>query len=89
MHLFRPFVICLVLMFGQQMSGASAVTFFVVHIFDAAGTSLNSFVETIIVMLVQVVATIISALVIDRLGRKILYIVSGILTVVALTALGK
>ena len=36
-------------MFGQQFSGINAVIFYSVSIFEAAHTSLNSFVETIIV----------------------------------------
>ena len=45
----KPLLISLLLMFGQQFSGINAVIFYSVSIFEAAHTSLNSFVETIIV----------------------------------------
>jgi hypothetical protein len=41
-------------MFGQQFSGINAVLFFSVTIFEAAHTTLNSFVESIIVAGTQV-----------------------------------
>jgi hypothetical protein len=47
-------LITLLLMFGQQFSGINAVIFFSVTIFEAAKTTLNSFVESIIVAGTQV-----------------------------------
>jgi facilitated trehalose transporter len=87
-HLLKPFVISLVLMFGQQMCGINAIIFFSVDLFNAAGTTLDSFVETIIVAVVQVVGTVLAALVIDKLGRRPLTLLSGFLMAVSAYTLG-
>ena len=65
-------MVALVLMLGQQLSGVNAVIFFSVTIFNAAKTSLNSLIENVIVGGVQVVATAIAAILIDRLGKDFL-----------------
>ena len=49
-----PFVISMMLMFGQQLSGMNAVMFYAVSIFQGTGSSLNSNVENIIIAAVQV-----------------------------------
>lgn len=67
----KPFGIALSLMFFQQTSGYSAVLFYTVTIFNATGSSLNSYFCTIIVGTVNVVATLIAVMLIDRLGRKV------------------
>ena len=41
-------------MFGQQFSGMNAIMFYGVNIFEAAHTKLDSFVENIIMAVVQV-----------------------------------
>ena len=50
----KPLLISLLLMFGQQFSGMNAIMFYSVKIFDAAKTNLNSFVENVILGIVQV-----------------------------------
>lgn len=67
----KSFGIALSLMFFQQTSGYSAVLFYTVMIFNASGSSLNSYICTIIVGGVNVVATLIACMLIDRLGRKV------------------
>lgn len=84
----KPLVIALMLMVGQQLSGVNAVIFFSVSIFEAAQTPLNSFVESIIVASTMVVATVIAALIIDRLGRRILLNVSALLMLITIYLLG-
>lgn len=82
----RAFLISFGLMFFQQLSGINAVIFYTGDIFLAAGSSLDSKDATIIIGVIQVVATFVSSLVVDRFGRKILLLgsdffmaVSGIL----------
>ncbi|TRY61652.1 hypothetical protein TCAL_12955, partial [Tigriopus californicus] len=84
----KPLLISMILMFGQQLSGVNAVLFFSVNIFEAAGTSLNSFIENIILAGVQVVATILASLFIDRLGRRFLLIFSALVMSLAAFGLG-
>jgi len=84
----KPLVVALVLMLGQQLSGVNAVIFFSVTIFNAAKTSLNSLIENVIVGGVQVVATAIAAILIDRLGRRVLLISSALVMIISLYGLG-
>ncbi|XP_063925452.1 facilitated trehalose transporter Tret1 isoform X1 [Zophobas morio] len=74
----KSLLICFSLMFFQQFGGINAVIFYVGDIFDAANTSLSSSYATIIVGVMQVVATFVASLVIDKFGRKILLIISDL-----------
>lgn len=82
----RAFLISFGLMFFQQLSGINAVIFYTGDIFTAAGATLDSKDATVIVGAIQVAATFVSSLVVDKFGRKILLLgsdffmaVSGIL----------
>jgi len=87
-HNLPPLIISLYLMLGQQFSGMNAVIFNVVDIFNAAGSKISPNTESIIVAVVQVVATCISAAVMDRLGRRVLLNISAALMVVSISSLG-
>ena len=50
----KPLLISVLLMFGQQFSGMNAIMFYGVTIFEAAKTNMSSFVENIIMAVVQV-----------------------------------
>ncbi|KAI4470902.1 facilitated trehalose transporter tret1-1-like protein [Holotrichia oblita] len=69
-------LICFSLMFFQQMSGINAVIFYTGDIFEASGIEMDSQHATVIVGAVQVVATFCSSMVVDKLGRKILLLIS-------------
>lgn len=75
------------LMFFQQMSGVNAIVFYTGSIFDA-GSSISPAISTIIVGGLQVFATGISSLVVDKLGRKILLLASITSMAVGTFALG-
>ncbi|KAF5301949.1 hypothetical protein FQR65_LT08685 [Abscondita terminalis] len=83
----KAVIIALALMFFQQMSGINAVLFNAVEIFQQSGSSLAPSVCTIIAGAVQVGATYGATVLIDRLGRKILLILSGGIMAVCLAAL--
>ncbi|CAG2166676.1 unnamed protein product [Oppiella nova] len=87
-ELYKPFIISLAVMFFQQASGISAVEFFTTEIFIEAGSSLRPSVATIIVGAAMVGATLVGSLLTDRLGRKILLIVSGVGYVVSAGLMG-
>lgn len=72
----RGLIITFGLMFFQQVSGINAVIFYTNEIFEAAGTGLNADIATILVGIMQVAATFVASLVVDRLGRRILLLVS-------------
>ena len=66
----KPLGICTLLMVFQQFSGINAVMFYSVSIFVASGSP-SPHASTIILGIVNIAATIISNLLIDRLGRKV------------------
>ena len=76
---FIPFILVLMLMFFQQFSGINAVIFYASDVFKQAGfrTDVN-LVSAISIGVVQVIATLLSVMLVDKLGRKILLTVSSI-----------
>ena len=83
-----PLIISMYLMLGQQLCGINAVIFYVVDIFNAAGSSIPAQYESIIVGVMQVASTTLGALVMDKLGRRILLLSSSFLMVVSISTLG-
>ncbi|KAH8367139.1 hypothetical protein KR084_003090 [Drosophila pseudotakahashii] len=67
----------IMLMVFQQMTGINAILFYTTFIFQSAGSTLEPRYSTIIVGVVQVVATGISILLIEKLGRKVLLLISS------------
>ncbi|KAH8325133.1 hypothetical protein KR074_002730, partial [Drosophila pseudoananassae] len=84
----KPLSISLGLMFFQQFSGINAVIFYTVSIFKEAGTTIDSYVCTIIVGVVNFMATFAASALIDRIGRKILLHFSNFAMIVTLSILG-
>lgn len=81
----RALFIIFGLMVFLQLSGINAVIFYTGFIFEAADTGIDGAVATIIVGIMQVIATFVASMIIDRLGRRILLLASilimGICTV--------
>ncbi|XP_062132693.1 facilitated trehalose transporter Tret1 isoform X1 [Drosophila sulfurigaster albostrigata] len=84
----KPLSISLGLMFFQQLSGINAVIFYTVQIFKDAGSTIDGNLCTIIVGIVNFIATFIATLLIDRAGRKILLYVSNVAMILTLFVLG-
>ncbi|KAM8708633.1 hypothetical protein ACLKA7_015580 [Drosophila subpalustris] len=80
--------ISLGLMFFQQVSGINAVIFYSEGIFEAAKTGIDSSLSTILIGVMQVVATLASTIVVDKLGRRLLLLASGIVMALSTTAIG-
>ena len=75
---FIPFILVLMLMFFQQFSGVNAVIFYASDIFKTAQISLDvNLVSALAIGVVQVLATLLSVLLVDKLGRKILLTISS------------
>nr|CAD7197761.1 unnamed protein product [Timema douglasi] len=72
----------------QQLSGISVVLFFTQSIFHDAGSSLSPTLCTILVGLVMVLAAYVGSQLVDRAGRKILLLVSGVFMFLSLFTLG-
>lgn len=84
----RGLVISLGLMFFQQVSGINAVIFYTNDIFSAADTGIQATLATIIVGVMQVVATFVATVIVDRAGRRILLLISGSVMAICTLALG-
>ncbi|ODN03069.1 Facilitated trehalose transporter Tret1-2 [Orchesella cincta] len=84
----KPLGISLALMFFQQWNGNNAIVFYTVDIFNDAGSTLDPKIATIIVGAVQVVASIVAAILMDKAGRRVLLLLSGALMTAALSVLG-
>ena len=72
----KGLTITLGLMFFQQFCGINAVIFYTSQIFKETQVKIDPQVASIIIGVVQVVATFISSLIVDRTGRKVLLICS-------------
>lgn len=66
----RGLMISLCLLLLVQLSGINAVIFYTALIFDAARTGVESSLATIIVGIMQVAATFVASLTVDRLGKE-------------------
>lgn len=76
------------LMFFQQMSGINAVIFYTSNIFMSAGSTIPEKVASIIVGAMQFIATLVSTLVVDRMGRRILLLLSAAVMSICAMLLG-
>ncbi|XP_075435104.1 solute carrier family 2, facilitated glucose transporter member 8 isoform X1 [Ascaphus truei] len=76
--IYKPFLVGVFLMFFQQWTGINAIMFYADTIFEEANFK-NSSLASVIVGLVQVFFTAIAALIMDKAGRKVLLIISGII----------
>ncbi|XP_055379051.1 facilitated trehalose transporter Tret1-2 homolog isoform X2 [Condylostylus longicornis] len=84
----KALFISLGLMSFQQLSGINAVIFYTGGIFKDADTGIDLNLATILVGVMQVIATTVSVLVVDRLGRRILLLISGAVMAICTILLG-
>lgn len=75
---YKPFTFALALMFFQQFSGINAVLFYQTDIFKKASPTSDALQSTIWVCSAQVVATIAGSVLVDKLGRRALLLMSGV-----------
>ncbi|XP_019754526.2 facilitated trehalose transporter Tret1 isoform X1 [Dendroctonus ponderosae] len=85
---YKGLIISFGLMAFQQLSGVNAVLFYTNKIFQQSGGSLSPGQCSILVGAVQVIASLITTVLIDRAGRKILLTVSSLAMSICLAALG-
>lgn len=84
----KAFMISALLLAFQQLSGNTAVLFNTQSIFEAAHTRVDAAIAAIIIAIVQVAASGLTPLIVDRLGRKIILLICSAVMSVALFALG-
>lgn len=84
----RGLMISLSLVLFAQFAGINAVIFYTGFIFEKAQTGIESSIATIIVGVMQVLATFVASLTVDRLGRRMLLIFSAIVMCLCNIGLG-
>ncbi|XP_007573247.1 PREDICTED: solute carrier family 2, facilitated glucose transporter member 6 [Poecilia mexicana] len=84
---FKPLLISILLMVFQQMTGINAIMFYAEDIFVQAHFK-ESELASVIVALIQVIFTGIAAVIMDRAGRKVLLVISGVAMMISTTAFG-
>jgi Na+/melibiose symporter-like transporter len=84
----KAILIAFGLMFFQQLSGINAVIFYTNAIFTDAKLELEPKYATIIVGVIQVVATLVSTMTVDKVGRKVLLVISFTLMALCTMTLG-
>jgi SP family facilitated glucose transporter-like MFS transporter 8 len=72
----KAIIIVVCLLIFRQFSGVNIVIFYTVDIFREAGSTLSPSLATIIVGVSQVVATYVSSLLVERIGRRALLLFS-------------
>ncbi|KAM7315621.1 facilitated trehalose transporter Tret1-like [Ixodes scapularis] len=86
--LYWPISIILLVLFLQQFTGVSVLMFYTQDIFAMAGSILSAADSSIIVGTVPLLSVGVAAVLTDRLGRKILLLLSLTMCAVSLAALG-
>ena len=82
-------VMSILLPFFQQFTGINAIMFYAPQMFEAAGQSgSDSLMSTCIVGAVNVFATIVAILMVDRFGRKFLFMAGGMQMLSCLVIVG-
>ncbi|XP_071549851.1 trehalose transporter 1-like protein [Panulirus ornatus] len=84
----KPVLIVFLVFMCGQFSGFAVVTAYTVDIFNEANTNVDSNTATIIVGLVRFASTLVSAVLLDRTGRKPLLIISSIGSCVGMVSIG-
>ncbi|NXI49835.1 GTR8 protein, partial [Chloroceryle aenea] len=85
--IYRPLLTGVVLMFFQQVTGINAVMFYAETIFEDANFK-DSRMASVVVGSIQVCFTAVTALIIDKTGRKVLLYVSGIIMALSTALFG-
>jgi SP family facilitated glucose transporter-like MFS transporter 8 len=75
------------LMIFRQWCGVNALEAYAVEIFQSAGSSVDPYLCTIIYGIIQLVSSCIPTFIVDRVGRRILLIISGMGMAVSLLAM--
>src|SRR6218665_1724255 len=87
-EIYRPMLISFGIMAYQQLSGINPVIFYSSEIFASAGFSDDPKLPTLTIGGVLVVATVVSCILMDRAGRRLLLLASGVPMALSLIALG-
>lgn len=84
---FKPLLLGVFLMVFQQMTGINAIMFYAESIFKQANVQ-NGDLGSVLVGVVQVLFTAVAAVIMDRAGRKLLLMISGVCMALSTAAFG-
>nr|NP_611234.1 uncharacterized protein Dmel_CG6484 [Drosophila melanogaster]AAF57829.1 uncharacterized protein Dmel_CG6484 [Drosophila melanogaster]AAL13664.1 GH21490p [Drosophila melanogaster]ACL90242.1 CG6484-PA [synthetic construct] len=89
----RPIVlkglgIAVLLQVFQQWTGINAVLFYSASIFEDTGSDISGSDATLIIGVTQVTSTLVAVAIIDKAGRRILLLISGVLMAVSTALMG-
>ncbi|XP_045621780.2 facilitated trehalose transporter Tret1 [Procambarus clarkii] len=87
-HNLKPLVICLAILFFAQSSGITPLLFNMAIVFKDSGSSVTENASVAIIAGVQVLATVVGALLMDQAGRRLLLAVSSALMSLCMVSLG-
>ncbi|GBN36923.1 Facilitated trehalose transporter Tret1 [Araneus ventricosus] len=73
----KPALITACLVFFQQASGINVIMSYTVEIFASIGSAVTPNISSSVVAAVQVIGTLLGSILMDRSGRKRLYVISG------------
>ena len=84
----KPLALSILLMIMQQFSGIKVISSYIVQIFHNAGSELDANICSIVVGVIQVTGTSVAVLVVDRVGRRKLLILSEFFIAISFCMLG-
>lgn len=84
----KVLIIIIGLSFFQQFCGVNAVTFYTTDIFKVANSNIDPNVQTIIIGIMEVLVSLVPTFIVDKLGRKVFLISSGLGMAVSSITLG-
>ncbi|XP_018601983.1 solute carrier family 2, facilitated glucose transporter member 8 isoform X1 [Scleropages formosus] len=85
--IYKPLAVGILMMLFQQFTGINAIMFYAETIFEVAHFK-NGDVASVIVAAFQVIFTALAAVIMDRAGRKVLLVVSGVAMAVSTAVFG-
>ncbi|KAH8401914.1 hypothetical protein KR009_008665 [Drosophila setifemur] len=84
----KGLLIAILLQVFQQWSGINAILFYSASIFEDVGAGLKGEIASIIIGVTQVTSTLVAVLIIDKAGRRILLLASGVMMTVTTALMG-
>jgi len=84
----KGLLIAVLLQVFQQWTGINAILFYSTSIFEDTGSGLSGSDATLIIGVTQVTSTLVGVAIIDKAGRRVLLLISGILMAVTTALMG-
>ena len=85
---FKPLLLMTLLMFFQQFTGVSTLTYYAVSVMEGSGSSLDKYTATIIYGILRLLSTFMGALLLRRFARRPLLISTSLFVALGMALLG-